>query len=392
MSRFWGSILFSILLLSVTSTWGGSEKRNHDKKPSKKIEKVEKTKPPRPDSYEPHGPVRHSAQNPIYLQHIHLDPMGTKLPKKNEIKLEVNNTHTNIYELSSGRTLAHALDMEMLRTEVKVEYGLPHNFSIGAVLPFLHTGGGFLDAFIQSYHNALGFPKGGRETATNGAFQYQVATNTAGLIYNAGQRTFGLSDVSFFMSNKIFEEEGNRPAAAMRFTFKTPTGNSSNGMGSGSVDYGLQLAIDKSYRRVHGYINAGYYVIMGNNNFNQFMNRQMFSWMAALETHLTEYLSLTTQFTGSTPLLKGMGLEEWDGIPVDFVIGFSGLHPKLFKGNDFFWRVGFTEDIRSDGPSTDFSTIFTLGMTFSTKGVGIGRKTKSTSKKKFNTQKHRDDI
>jgi len=50
--------------------------------------------------------------------------------------------------------------------------GLGRGLEIGAEIPCVVVGGGFLDDFIVKYHDAFGFPQGGRDDAPRNRLLY----------------------------------------------------------------------------------------------------------------------------------------------------------------------------------------------------------------------------
>jgi hypothetical protein len=65
--------------------------------------------------------------------------------------------------------------------------------------------------------------------------------------------------------HKFIEETATVPGVAWMFYFKVPTGNCDEGSGSDGIDYGFAAAFEKSYKRLHAYLNMGYYVSSGIN-------------------------------------------------------------------------------------------------------------------------------
>jgi hypothetical protein len=125
------------------------------------------------------------------------------------------------------------------------------------------------------------------------------------------------------------------------------------------------MCLDASWKRLHGYFNWGYYVIGGNSDFDDLMYNQMFAYSIAGEVSIIDTLSVLVQLNGSTPLLHGTGLDEWDGVPLDLVIGFKGEERDVLgEWGDLLWQFGFSEDVTSTGPSVDFTVYMSIGFRF----------------------------
>lgn len=69
------------------------------------------------------------------------------------------------------------LDGEAQRVTLAWRRGLGGGFEAGLELPMLHQGGGFMDGFIENWHDALALPDGGRPQAPRDRYLYQYQIN-----------------------------------------------------------------------------------------------------------------------------------------------------------------------------------------------------------------------
>jgi hypothetical protein len=253
--------------------------------------------------------------------------------------------------------------MEVWRLGLNFGYGFGRGFEAGIEIPLYTMWGGFLDAFIQDFHKFFGFPNGGRDQVPNGEFHYSFAAGNQGFDFPSVR--LGLGDISIYVKHQITGEDSDWPALAVFADLKFPTGRRSRGLGSGSPDFGFGLAMDTSWKRLHGYVNVGYFVLGGNEYIDDYMYNQMFSYMLAGEVSIIPSLAFLIQIQGSTPLLHGTGLDDWDGVPMDLILGFRGEERDMFgEWGDLIWQVGFGEDITSRGPSVDFTVYMSIGVRF----------------------------
>ncbi|MDO8528026.1 MAG: DUF3187 family protein [Deltaproteobacteria bacterium] len=315
--------------------------------------------------YTPQGPLTLRTQNPVYLQTITLLPARAEVLPKGVLELRVDSAYSNIFEKESTPAFGENLDMELWRLGWVATYGVLPNMEVGIEVPLLHFDGGFLDSFIQNYHDFFGFPNGGRDQVADDVYNYRV-TRGGGLLYNAGSQKINLGDITLFSKHQLLHEGELVPGLSWRFGFKIPSGDSEGGLGSGNAGFGFGVAMEKSYRRLHGYLNTNYLVDGGNNAFLNLMETPFFDYTLAGEYSFSEHTAAIVQLTGGTPRLKGTGLQTWDGIPMDFVIGVRGDNCFGRFAKPFFWQVGFSEDILADGPSVDFSVLFSVGIRFNT--------------------------
>ncbi|MFA4874031.1 MAG: DUF3187 family protein [bacterium] len=315
--------------------------------------------------YESFGPISARIQNPVYIQNLWLTARRAEVLPEGTIEARIDSAYSNLFEKGSNATAAFNMDMELWRLAICAEYGLTRDLQIGIEIPLIETWGGFLDGFIQKFHSAFGFPNAGREMVPHNEFHYRFDANGANRFDYASTTPFGLGDITLRVKNQLAGEDSDWPALSWFADLKLPTGQKGRGLGSGAPDFGVGLALDTSWKRLHGYVNAAYYVNGGSAALDGFMNTQSFEFMVAGELTLLPTWSLIVQLQGGTPLLKGTGLDEWDGVPMDLVVGFRGEERDLVgEWGDLIWQFGFAEDVTSKGPSVDFTVYMSIGFRF----------------------------
>ncbi|MDO8461708.1 MAG: DUF3187 family protein [Deltaproteobacteria bacterium] len=301
------------------------------------------------------GPIPIRNQNPLYLQSLDLRPERPVVLPSGSYEVEMAAPYSNIFERRTSTTSGYqlALDMELLRNSFLFHYGFLDQFEVGLELPFLHFDGGFLDSFVQGFHNAFGFPNGGREDFPNDSFDYTIRKNGT-TVYQVKEQGYGLSDLVLDFKYQLLEEQKKIPALATAFYLKLPTGDRSLGLGSGNTDLGFQLSAEKSYDRFHGMVNLGYFLIGGNDLLVEINNSNLFAWMAGLEVSLIRDIwSGMIQLSGSSSLFHGTGFPELDDPVLNLTIGFSG---KI--GDQQQWTIAFQEDPVADDAAIDFTAWF----------------------------------
>lgn len=313
--------------------------------------------------YPSFGPISLREQNPVYMQNLGLTPAKAEVLPFGSVELRADSAYSNLYEYEMNAANRLDLDMEVWRTDFWLTAGVRDDMEVGMDIPVYHMSGGFLDSFISGFHNLFGFPNGGRESVANNRFDYSF--RTAGTErFGFPPVTAGLGDITFRLKHQVAGEDDDWPDLSWFAEFKIPTGKASRGLGSGTADFGLGTILSASYKRIHGHFNAAYYVLGGNERLTGFMNNQMFAYSVAGEVTLLPTWSLVAELNGSTPLLDNSGLDKWDGVPLDLVIGFRGEEKDIFRNGDLFWQFGFSEDVTSKGPSVDFTVLFSIGFRF----------------------------
>lgn len=316
--------------------------------------------------YASFGPIRARSQNPYHLQTINLSPTRATVKPKGTWELRVDSSYSNIFETGVSATNWMLSDMELWRISANASYVVDEDMELSIEVPFIHRWGGFLDPFIQYFHNLFDLPNGGRNLVDDNQFLYRFYEGN-NLIYDMGSHKIFLSDINLRFRHNPLHEGRYNPATALFFDLKLPTGMKSRGMGGGNIDYGFGVALEKSYKRLHGYLDAAYYISGRDDALAEYMHQSFLSYVAAVEFTLLPTWSIIAQINGQTPLLKGTWMGQWDGVPLDLVIGFRGEEKDVFSSNDLIWQFGFSEDVTSGGPSVDFTVLLSIGIRLSSK-------------------------
>jgi hypothetical protein len=315
--------------------------------------------------YYPHGPFALRSQNPLYLLFLQPRPERAAVLGPTDLRLSLRGPYSNIYERGTSATsgVDFTLDMELFRPNLMLEYGLNSGWELGLEIPFLHFEGGFLDAFVQGFHNAFGFPNGGRDKVANGQFTYDVSQSGTNL-YRVNPDTFGVSDFVFHAKKLFFDERALTPALAGTLSFKIPTGDRGEGLGSGMPDIGVNLSAEKHYKRFHSYANLGAVALGASSlGFEPFKNDFVWHWMAAVELSAWDpHLGIIAQIQGDSSLFHDSGIATLDGRTVILTIGLAG------QVGDWAWKLGFAEDVTAVGPAVDFTSFLEISYHFSVLG------------------------
>lgn len=307
------------------------------------------------------GPIPLRSQHPVYLQTVQLSPTRAVPVPEGFLEWRLDSAYSNLYERGSNAATDIDLDMELYRMGIELAYGFAPSWEVGLEIPMLRFAGGFLDPFIQDFHNAFGFPNGGRNLVANNRFNYRI--RSTGIDYNISEKEMTLSDILFSLKHQFIAEERLTPAVSWRFAFKLPTGNQGEGAGNFSPGLGFGIAMEKSHRRWHGYLNLNYLYNGKNTLLEPLLHSNFFDFAVVGEYSFSKRLSGLLQLSGGTPRLKGSGLDAWDGVPLDLVVGIGGDIP-LASSSAYIWKVGFSEDVTAKGPSVDFTAFASFGIQF----------------------------
>jgi hypothetical protein len=150
------------------------------------------------------------------------------------------------------------LDGETYRLALELRYGLNQKTEMGIELPFISHSRGFMDNFIEGWHDTFGLTNSERNKTTSNTLSYQYIQNNETIV-DMSEPTEGIGDVRLFAARQLFQD--NSSALSIHTGLKLPTGSAQRLMGSGSTDLSVSLAYiqQRSFTRwqMTSFANAG---------------------------------------------------------------------------------------------------------------------------------------
>lgn len=310
------------------------------------------------------GPLPTRTQNPIYLQFLAMPLERATTLNRRQFETEVSVTFSNIFELNLEDE-NYVADMELWRTAFNFRYGFTENLDVSLELAFLSQFGGFLDGFIDGYHNTFGFPNGGREFRSQNDFAFSLSQD-GNSIFSYDQQRLGVSDSTLrfkYNLSKMFSLKKIKLATALAVKF--PVGEKNAGLSSGHFDFGMSFFLEKNFKRLHLHSQLGTVFLGGHDDIDSFLRWGFVQFGQSVEYQLTNSLSALVQITGHTSGLKNFSATELSSPVVDLSIGAAGsVALKNSWADEFYYKFAFSEDITSQGPAIDFSLLFVAGLRY----------------------------
>lgn len=257
-------------------------------------------------------------------------------------------SYSSVYLVRASAEWSIGLDMEITELSLRVKKNIKDLVEIGVELPALSFNSGFLDGFINSYHDTFGFPDYGRSNRPDNKFLFDVKRKGNDIVKGRGGR-IGIGDVRLTLKTPLLRGD---PAVSVRADVELPTGNAETGYGNGSFDTGLALLIDK---RLGGYfmsyLNAGV-VIPGNFRGRERIDLGKFLYAGtAVEANVMKNLSLVGQVFVQGSAFPKTGISQADRTAVLLSLG-----GRYHSGSNSF-EISFTEDPNTSG-APDFALNF----------------------------------
>jgi len=311
------------------------------------------------------GPLHIFNQSPIQLLFLQSPPDRAETYPKNRysVNLTTSMTNTLIWQLSEDKKYYGYVDMEMIRSTLELKYGLLSWVEIGMSIPYVYGYGGILDHSIIEIENFFSSSRYLREweDRTGHKNQYTFFVQKDGKNFIQGkERASGLGDIALRMKGKILEEGDIVPCLSVRFSVKVPTGDDERALGSGAVDYGFGLLLQKTFKRVTTYLNAD--VTIPGQAYDQvdISLQPFYDIMLGAEYKLTERLSGLIQLSYITKPFKNTGLVMLDDRIWDLTLGLSYV-----TKTGFSMQLGLIQDsFDSSDAGADITYFLNVGKSF----------------------------
>ncbi|MEW6744036.1 MAG: DUF3187 family protein [Planctomycetota bacterium] len=287
------------------------------------------------------GPLSARVENPFFLIFLDLPPSGGRLLEPGRSVLAVTSSYASLWRRGEEGNVRVNLDGELSHTTVCLRHGAAETLELFASLPLLYATGGFLDGYIEAYHDALGLPEGSREDAEEDQFS-MVIEGAGSTAYELEEDRIGLGDIPLGFSVPFRKEGPSEPAIALRGAIEVPTGDAERGFGNGGLDAGLGLAVEKGFGPWVLYGNLG---LVDNHEPRAFRDAGLrtgtsLSALLAVERLLGASWSAVGQLqmrTSPVPGTEVNGAEDTAWILVVGAIADLSAHTRL--------ELGLTEDL-----------------------------------------------
>lgn len=298
------------------------------------------------------GPFPVRNYSPIQLLFLSLPPEKAMTLSRGSFEVGVEASESSILLIESNPQINLLMKFEIFRSALHFKYGLAHQLEIGIEVPYLDRDGGFLDPFIMSIEEGFSNLNPNRVRFANGSFGgYSIRRNGI-LILSGEDNQSGLGDISLRGKWKILTESRLLPAAAIQGAVKFPTGNFNRAFGSGKMDLGVGLALQKSItNRLNFYFNQTLIFPGGDFGTTDLALNRIDTTVIALEYLWTSRFSLAVQFDYYTSPFHDTGSSILDNGTAEGVLGFYyRIRPRLL------WQLYAIENFMNpQGSAADLS-------------------------------------
>lgn len=293
------------------------------------------------------GPFPSRTQEPIALTFLQFTPRSLATARPGKPELRATSAYSSLYENGFSNTASVVIDAELWRNAFSLRTGVTPNADVEIEVPVVYAANGFLDRFIESFHNFFLFPAGGRDDRPLNTYAVDVEQNGR-QAYRLEDNRLGLGDIPIVFTQKLVEESESSPALGWRAGVELPTGSESRGFGNGRLDAGAGVLAERSWGRVSATGAIDWVKTARSKSFERagIDAHDDLDLQLGLEYRWNDDLSLLGGLVLTSPVTRDIALKEIDReiLSVDF-----GFARDLGSGSRLYFT--FEEDAIADsGP------------------------------------------
>lgn len=295
----------------------------------------------------PRGPMAIRNQMPLYLFWYFFPQEKAEVTADKKLTTVFDYTVSNvIIDKVTTPTEEYIVkaDMEINRYNLNVRYGILEKFEIGLEVPYLVLSEGYLDTFVEDFEDIIGATAvGARKHTGKDLFNYELRHNGRYLIRQT-ETTDGIGDIALSAKYMLLDEMDGLPRVSVRGAIKFPTAPEGEYLGTGKLDYGAGILLDKTFSRLVTYLNLNA-VLIEKPSFLDELDIKNFiaSGMAGLEYCFTERFSGILQGTWHSTPYPTTGTDPLDNQAVEIGLGLN--YQFTINSN---WHIAVVENAFAD--------------------------------------------
>lgn len=257
---------------------------------------------------------------------------------------------------------ATVIDLEMTVLELALTAGLTRNLSFGANATFASMSGGFLDGFLEDFHDAFGLPNYGRDQRPDNEFLYYIRKDGEDWLES---EFGGMHPVDPSISLEYRLTDGGDPGAGSgRFTaglayaLKLPLGDADAGFGSGHVDHRISLPMRWVRNPLAFYLVPAYSFLADPDTLGADIRvRNVIGTFLSAEWAFGEEWSALVGLNFYTSPFENTGIRQFDDDSLQLDVGFLWTPRETIR-----LELSFSEDLTR--PAPDFALRLGVGYRF----------------------------
>ncbi len=282
------------------------------------------------------GPLQIKNQYPVFL---HADQQYLeKAALENSMTYSLS--HSSTYTVQQSGQWTINLDMEITEINFRYRRIVRDLFEFNLDLPIIALGGGFMDGFLEDYHDTFGFSDYGRSQLPNNYFLYEVKRSGTTIV--EGKSGINIGDIRLAVKKPLLSSEDL--TLSLRGDIEIPVSSAKKGYSNGSLDAGVSVLLDKRMSdRIMAHFNLGYVFTGDVKGYERLDIDNFVHGGAAIEAVLSENWNIIVQVQGQSAIYP-----ETDLLAVDrdaWLIAIGGR----YKTESGTLELSLTEDINTAG-------------------------------------------
>lgn len=282
------------------------------------------------------GPFQVKNLYPLFL---HADqPYLEKAEIENSMLFSLS--HSSTYTVQNSAHWDVQLDMEITEINFRYKRIIKDLIEFDLDIPVLIIGAGFMDGFLEDYHNTFGFSDYGRSDRPHNEFLYKVRKD--GSLVIEGKSGTRLGDIKLGVKKPLISSESYQ--LSVKADLEIPVSSAENGYSNGSLDAGVSVLLDKKYlEKIMTYWNVGA-VFPGDVRGHERVNLKNFVYGGvAVEMFPWDKISILIQLHGQSEIYPDTGVDAVDGWA--YLIVFGGRYHRGARS----FELSLTEDLNTTG-------------------------------------------
>lgn len=165
------------------------------------------------------------------------EPAALLPPSASATALSLDLANNSILDTAGRESIT--LDGESYRLALTLRHGLDADTEIGLELPLVAHSNGFMDNFIEDWHDTFGLTNAERIKTTSNTLRYHYAVDGRTLVDIDGP-TEGLGDIRLYAARRLASQTDS--AFSLHLGLKLPSGDAQRLLGSGAADLSVSLS------------------------------------------------------------------------------------------------------------------------------------------------------
>ena len=228
-------------------------------------------------------------------------------------------------------------------------FGDQASYEVGLTIPYISHRPGYLDSFIERFHDFFGFPNGSRNEVPHNQLDYRIRLDGEDFL-NLQSKKSNIGDLRAWFGYQLFRTTSS--ALAMRAMIKFPTGHVADMTGSGAADLSIWAEYQNSNLLNAWHLNltfGGGITFLGQGDLLPSRQKSISGiFHFGVQRSLANRVRLIAQLDGHTRLLE---------TPFDQIGGFSlqgTLGGRIAIREDYWLDFGLVENLIGDS-APDFT-------------------------------------